>query len=252
MFDELEIYVINLDRSFERMERIGERLKKINLIYKRISATDGNKTKFTKKEISPKKYMLAHGKTMTPSEIGCYISHYNVMNEFINNSKKEYALILEDDMVFNEDFINVLEKLLKNKSWDMIKLNGKHKGGNIKLIKINSKYTLTKNLFFKSQSGAYLVNRRAGEKYLKKLLPMFVPLDHEFIKFWKYGIRGFSLYPFPSREENSDSTINYTAIKKNRLTWYLRFPALLYRIYITLCRTLYAIFSSLKFLINKK
>ena len=65
---------------------------------------------------------------------------------------------------------------------------------------------------------------------------MFVPIDHEFIKFWKYHLNGYSVVPFPTWEEDVPSTIDYKMVKKNRKPWYKNFPKLFYKMYIALYR----------------
>ncbi|MDE6224242.1 MAG: hypothetical protein K2M23_02070, partial [Alphaproteobacteria bacterium] len=129
-----------------------------------------------------------------------------------------------------------LKAILKNKSWDLVKLNGGHSGGNVGAVKLTGKYSLVLNAFHQSKTGAYLINRKAGKSYYEKLLPMFVPIDHEYIKLWKYKIRGFSVAPFPSWEEEGPSTIDYKMVKKNRRPWYKNFPKLAYKFYIALYR----------------
>ncbi|MBD5398266.1 hypothetical protein HDR60_02040 [bacterium] len=236
MFKDLEVYVINLDRSPERMKSMDKRLKALGLSYTRISAVDGKKTEFGTNEVNAKKYERCHGKYITPTEVACFVSHYNVMKEFCENSDKKFALVLEDDMIFADDFLDVLKAILKNKSWDLVKLNGGHSGGNVRAVKLTGKYSLVLNAFHQSKTGAYLINRKAGKSYYEKLLPMFVPIDHEYIKFWKYKIRGFSVAPFPSWEEEGPSTIDYKMVKKNRRPWYKNFPKLAYKFYIALYR----------------
>lgn len=241
MFKDLEVYVINLDRSPERMADMKKKLSALGFEYKRIPAVDGKKTEFTANEVNAKKYSLLHGKYITPTEVACFVSHYNVMKEFITNSKKKFALVLEDDMEFADDFLDVLSLILKNKSWDLVKLNGGHSGGNVKALKLNDKYSLVLNAFHQSKTGAYLMNRKAGQAYLDKLLPMFVPIDHEFIKFWKYHLRGFSVAPFPTWEEDVPSTIDYKMVKKNRKAWYKNFPKLFYKMYIAVYRLVWVL-----------
>ncbi|MBR1544884.1 MAG: glycosyltransferase family 25 protein [Alphaproteobacteria bacterium] len=242
----LDVYLINLDRSPERLSAMQEKLSKLGLKFKRISAVDGKKTEFTKKQINSKKYSLLHGKYITPTEVACYISHYNTMVEFLK-SKNDFALVLEDDMIFSEKFMDILDALLKKSNdWDLVKLNGGHSGGNVKYRSILPNVNLVWNLFHQSKTGAYLMNKKAAKSYVKKMLPMFVPIDHEYIKFWKYGIRGFSVSPFPSWEEDGPSTIDYKMVKKNRKPWYKKFPTFGYKIFIALRRIVWVLFQVLK------
>jgi glycosyl transferase family 25 len=238
IYDNLECLLINLDRSPERLLQMQERLEKLNLPFKRVSAVDGKQVEFTSREIDSVAYEKCHGKYVTPTEVACYISHYNALKVFLEESNKEFALILEDDMVFCEDFLMVLDSLLKqHKNWDMVKLNGTSGwGGPVIKNTVYNDYKLVLHLFHQAKSGAYLVNRKAAKNYIEKLLPMSVPYDHEFIKFWKYQIRLFSVIPFPTWEKQESSTIDYAMIKKNKKPWYKRGSTLMYRMTIIVKR----------------
>lgn len=239
--NKLDCLLINLDRSPERLAQMQERLDYFKLPFRRVSAVDGKKVTFTEREIDASAYESCHGKYVTPTEVACYISHYNAFQAFLEGDK-EYALILEDDMVFSDDFLLVLENLIKNhKDWDMVKLNGCHWAFPITPKMIYKDYKLVLNLFQQTKSGAYLVNRIAARNYLKDLLPMIVPYDHEFTKHWKYNIKICSLVPFPTWEKGGDSTIDYVMVNKYKKPWYKRINTLAYRTNIALKRLWYGL-----------
>lgn len=243
--NKLDCLLINLDRSPERLAQMQERLACFNLPFRRVPAVDGKKVTFTEREINALEYERCHGKYVTPTEVACYISHYNAFQLFLE-SDKEYALILEDDMVLCDDFLFVLDGLMKNhQDWDMVKLNSTGSWGFPIARKIIFKeYRLVFNLLHKPKSGAYLVNRYAARKFIQNLLPMIVPYDHEFIKFWKYNIRLFSVLPFPTWEQGEASTIDYVMARKNKKPWYKRLNTFAYRAKIALIRLWYASKSS--------
>ncbi|MDR3126667.1 MAG: glycosyltransferase family 25 protein [Rickettsiales bacterium] len=233
----LGVYLINLDRSEDRLKAMRERLGRLGLEFVRVKGVDGRARGIDPKLASERKFRLAHGKKrILPGEYGCYMSHVRALSEFIK-SKNDLALILEDDMKFDRDFARVVERLAAMPQWDMVKLNGSHHGGNIKKAAIDASHDLVINAFYQSKSGAYLVNRRAAKAYLDKMLPMFTPLDHEFIKFWKYGIRGYSVRPFPAAEEGGASTIEHP---KNHGNILFRLSSVLYKAYTAVRRAVYA------------
>jgi glycosyl transferase family 25 len=239
----LATYVINLDRSPERMEAMRTRLAALGLPFIRVPARDGETLAPAPREVNARKYALAHGKTAGRGEIGCYLSHDATLREFIK-SGAEFALIFEDDMEFAPDFKPAVAALLARRDWDVVKLNGRHGGGAVFARRVDETYSLVKELFHQNLSGAYLVNRRAAAAYAEKLLPMFVPYDHELVKYWKYGLRGFSLRPFPAREIGAASTIDYAKIKAGRLPWWRRIPTAFYRAGIATRRMVYVLFGA--------
>ena len=89
------------------------------------------------------------------------MSHYKAINNFLSTDKK-YALILEDDAIFNSDFVDILNRLVElNNSWDFVKFNTPRDGGfgNIAVETIHKNYKLYASLFPKSYSAAYIINR---------------------------------------------------------------------------------------------
>ncbi|MDR0367289.1 MAG: glycosyltransferase family 25 protein, partial [Rickettsiales bacterium] len=221
----LAVFVINLDRAKDRLSRMRARLKEIGLGYERIKAVDGAVCDLDMAAVvDRKKHLLAHGKHILKNEVACSLSHVLAMEKFLE-TKAHAALILEDDMRFNAGFVEVVQALMKRGDWDVVKLNGAHGGGKIRAQKLAGKYRLVKNAFHQSRTGAYVLTRAAAEKYVKKLLPVWLPLDHEMFKYWKYGLRGFSVDPFPSREEGSPSTIGYQNEKSRRLPAWKKLPS---------------------------
>lgn len=118
---EFPIYVINLERSTDRLADIDGRLKKLELNYKTIKAIDGKALTSTQRK--------EHSSNMcntfcTDSMIGCFLSHSKAWETVIKN-KDEYALILEDDCElissFNKEAYNVLNEVQEiDPEWDFI------------------------------------------------------------------------------------------------------------------------------------
>ena len=234
--------VINLDRAPERMEQTEKNLKAVGLNFIRVPAADGKTREFTDKEIRRKLYTFVHGRIVMNNEIGCFISHYEALKKFIETGA-DVGLILEDDMEFVPDFKQVLSDLMSKDDWDIVKLYGTHRGGKIRVRKLlGGKYRLVKNAFHQNKSGAYMIKRAAAEKYVAKMLPMIVPHDHEYIKYWKYRVRGRSIFPNVAWERTGIvSSINYDEKKKHLVPRWKRVGELLYKSYIDTRRLLWTI-----------
>ncbi|MBO5782289.1 MAG: glycosyltransferase family 25 protein [Opitutales bacterium] len=240
--DNIQIVLINLNSDTERLSRIAERLRRMGLDYVRMSAVEGKSLEITGRIFNEAAFRRNMGKFTNKNEIACYLSHYEALKLFLQSGKK-YGLILEDDMVFNSDFRKILESVLSlDFRWDFIKFNAaSDKGlGNVKVCGLFGKYKLVASLFSKKKSGAYIVNRKAAGNLVEKLLPMTVPFDHEMVKFYKYGIRQYSVFPSPSEEEKKGSSIGGYGKKKSKLPFYKRASVFFYRyFYIVPLRLLY-------------
>jgi GR25 family glycosyltransferase involved in LPS biosynthesis len=118
--DLFDIYVINLDKDHERLEKMKARLGENK--FTRIQGIYGNDydysnddaVYFTCKYLCPK------------SVIGCALSHRLALKTFLETSNKEYLLLLEDDAEpVDADFMKKTEACIKNApdNWDVIKLD---------------------------------------------------------------------------------------------------------------------------------
>ena len=119
-----KIFVINLDRSVSRWEKMRGRLEALGLPYERIPAVDGKNAsdeflnKYYSAELNRKKYYAC----MSAPEIACYISHLKACERAVSEDL-DYAIILEDDIILEDPFKFVplaLESITCD--WNYIKL----------------------------------------------------------------------------------------------------------------------------------
>lgn len=231
MYSSWQAYVVNLDRAPERMATMREKLDRAGIPFTRVSGVDGKKVQFTAEEVDEKGYIHDHGKYVTPTEVGCYMSHVKVLEQFLADG---YAagLVMEDDATAAPELVAAVEELMRYPAqWDVVKFAGPDSGSRrwpIEVAKLEHG-VLTVNMFFHSSTAAYLVNRRAAKKYLAHMLPMRLPWDHEFMAFWKYGLRHYTYFPLLAQPEILGSTIDYAQVKSNRLPQWKRLPTHWYR-----------------------
>lgn len=96
-------YLINMDGAEERLRKSDEELRNAGINYKRMPAVNGNEISFPIKEFSEISYKVLHGRRTVPPEVGCYLSHINCMNDFLESSM-DYAIIFEDDITIMPEF----------------------------------------------------------------------------------------------------------------------------------------------------
>jgi GR25 family glycosyltransferase involved in LPS biosynthesis len=115
------IWIINLDKSINRMDKITSNLKSLNLKFNRFSAVDGKK--LDEKQIQLNTTFLGRTLLSNRSIIGCAMSHIELWKKLLETNKK-YFLILEDDVVMTQQSIHIIKKLEK-------KINKKNYTNNI-------------------------------------------------------------------------------------------------------------------------
>jgi glycosyl transferase, family 25 len=228
-------WVINLDRAPERLERISAQLQRLQLPFTRLSAVDARRfTPQQAAQLDEAAYRRKHGMTPVPGELGCYLSHVEVMRAFMA-SGAQAALVLEDDVKLHDTLPAVLRGLLAHPArWDMVKLSAVHRGTPVPVLPLAPGHQLAVMLSRVTGSSAYLMNRTAAAAYLdprRGLLPMQLPYDHVFDQGWRFGLKVRLVTPTPcGHDDQVASTIGVSAGTTRKFHWTRRLPAFAYRL----------------------
>ncbi len=214
---QLNAYVINLDRSTDRWNTIKPKLDMMHIPYYRLSAVDGkaipNETLRMSADDNKSKELF--GRLLKGAEIGCYLSHYFAIQDFMASSSS-YALILEDDLDFSpQELTRVIQDLLHVKDkWDIANL---YTTGGVRKHKTVT--TLPRDerslVYFTTRTHmavAYLLNRKAGQALLQKSLPVVLPYDWVIIREWDLGIKYRGVLPIVGKHHD----LNYSNISSDK------------------------------------
>lgn len=184
------VFVINLDRRPDRLERILTWLNRVELEAVRIQAIDGQNAS------------LGILSRLRPSEIACWESHQKAYALFLE-SDFPYALILEDDAVINPRFkgnlpqtIDRLKELMSKEKIDVLQIGHISKyyglvrfrtllnflveralGSRPRMHTINGRKRIVWSDQFRYGGHAYMVSR-TGAAYLQDVnKPVIFPAD---------------------------------------------------------------------------
>lgn len=95
----MKVYLVNMDRSTDRLEIMLKRLSALELDFERVSAVDGSKLKDAEKScVNSPNWRYPY--CLTPGEVGCFLSHKKCWQKLVD-SGDDWALVLEDDSVFH-------------------------------------------------------------------------------------------------------------------------------------------------------
>ena len=179
-----EIFMVNLERRPDRYERMKYNFDQLGIDYKWVPAMDGRKIteEFlaeTGIKMLPEFSEPYHGRALTYGEIGCFLSHYRLWQQIVEE-ELDLVLIFEDDIKFEPYFISKLEYLKSELfdlegSWDLVFLGRKilHNSeepwleGSEQLVKVD--YTYWTLSYLLTLRGAKLL--LAGEP-LGKMVPV--------------------------------------------------------------------------------
>jgi len=222
----LPVWVINLDQSADRMERMDVGLRAQGLSYKRIPAIDG-RAEFHRllPRVDRAAYERNMGQALLPGKVGCYFSHLSAWQRLVD-SGQPMALILEDDVVFHADFRDALALAVRAEAhWDLLRLNRVRAKLPVEQGRIGP-YRLNAYIGPCTGNGAYLIRHETARRLLGAMVPQTRAADHEINRFFVHDFRLRGLEPFPSHVEDfGESQItgrNYAEVKKPAA--FLRLP----------------------------
>ncbi|MBA3651178.1 MAG: glycosyltransferase family 25 protein [Chthoniobacterales bacterium] len=200
----MQAFVINLDSATDRWAFIEKNFAQSELRLERVPAIDIKLLAFPHHDFSERSYRLLHGRTHNRREFACYLSHYKALQAFLATSES-HAVIGEDDIILRPDFDTVLEATLRYKQlWNIVRLSGLSAGHPFPITRLHGAYSLCVNMGRLKGAGAYLIDRRAAETLVARLLPMRLPYDHAIDREWFWGLRAACILPFPVSQTESD------------------------------------------------
>ena len=217
-FSGLKTVLINLPRSVERREKMEQRLAALGLPYELLLAVDGRADwERLLPSVDVKAFERHVGRDVLPGEVGCYHSHLQAWRRLVA-SDAQVLLVLEDDVVFHDDFVDALRTALRGRAhWDMLKL-AKIRAKQPVCQGLLGPYRLNAYLGASTGFGAYLVQRETAQRLLPALLPIVAPIDRELEQVHRHDVRHFGLEPFPCHpQDEGQSTITgerFSAVKR--------------------------------------
>lgn len=199
-------FLINLDRSADRLLWMHQQLDALGIEAVRVSAVDGQTLSLDHPGLDPKGFWRDAAMQVRTTDAACYLSHLEALRTFLD-TETAYAVILEDDVVLGPDAAGLVEKLTADGApddWDMVKLTGNNRLRALTLRPVAGRFRLGVPWTRCLGAAAYLVNRRAAQRYLDRMLPMTVLYDHAFDRGWALGLRTRILVPPPASGRSSE------------------------------------------------
>jgi GR25 family glycosyltransferase involved in LPS biosynthesis len=148
-----------MKKDLHRRNNVLNKIK-INFIY----SVEGLKLNLDKLK---SEQIVSHDTKLKKGQIGCYLSHYYLLNKISNNNKP--VIILEDDIDIQPDFFTKVNSIVNTfpEDYDMILLS----------------YNYYEDFNYKKVTyvhgcHCYIVNNNISKNKIKKLLPITdIPYD---------------------------------------------------------------------------
>ncbi len=172
----IPVYVINLEKSKDRLKFISQQLSKAKVDFVRFNAIDGRKLDIE----GLYEDGTVSAKWLKKGQIGVAMSHMTLWKT-IKNWEEDVAIILEDDVFVPPDFwkkLKIIEKELPE-NWDMVFLGGTSIIGNrYSKHLITPTREATKGLY-NTGFFAYMVNKKALNILMEKSKPLVTAIDNQ-------------------------------------------------------------------------
>lgn len=266
-----KVFVINLDKSVARLERLKAEFERIGLDFERIPAVDGRKLsenqilKHYSPELNRKKYFVP----LSKPEIGVYLSHLTACEKIISENL-DFGIILEDDIVLKDGFQMIPQVLCSlNEKWNYIKLIAPGKKKKIKKserIVVDLPIELNIESYLKDTNStnneriietasigipaifelitwskppigasAYAMTLDGAKEFLSKRSIFFRPIDVDLQYEWETSLRIQGLRPFFLDLIGDKSTV-----QTYKLKYYYPLARLVYKLKYTIMSSLYS------------
>lgn len=195
-----KVFLINLDKSKDRLEKSATRLAEHGVSFERISAVYG--ADLSEQEIAQHySVKLNNEKFFRPlgkGEIGCYFSHRLAWQKIVDQ-QLPYGIVLEDDFRIVGDLskvFNALDGL--NGEWELVKLASyQNRVRPIKARKkIDEHFDLVVNTKAVSGCCAQAITLKGAKKLLAATDKFGRPVDTDIQHIWETKVPVFALMPF--------------------------------------------------------
>jgi glycosyl transferase family 25 len=186
-------YIINLDRSVDRLDFMARQLQALQVPFERIRAIEGRNPSPEDRHSFAGEFAAT---TLGPAEIGCLLSHRKAW-QAIAASGAPWGVVLEDDVLLSRDYPGFVNDL----GWippdaDLIKIEAQpHAKVNLsRPIARTGTRQLHRLKGSCMAAGAYAVSRRFCERQLERPFPTDLPAD---------------IYLFDPRSREFATTVTY-------------------------------------------
>lgn len=204
---QLPILVINLARAGDRWEKIQTIFSDHDLNYQRLDAIDAQlQPELCAANTTFPMPMRKWFRPLTQGEVACGLSHKKAWQRIIDE-QWPYALVLEDDILPLDAWLDGLETILQSDvAFDAVKLSQLKPKHFVVKQQLNDTFSLGRTYPVQYGAIATLYSQSGAQKLLNGVDKILRPIDFELKNFWEHDLNLYSLSPsiFTVPEDQSD------------------------------------------------
>ena len=221
----IPIFINSLKRATDRRAAITKRLTDSGFDYEINDAIDGaaglgEYAGQIRRDIAMRNY----GRKLGAGRCGNYLSHYELWQR-ISHMDIPAAIIMEDDAVWNNDFMAVAKAIIGcDWQWDVVNIAGEGFNGKIKtkaktkrikkeICDLVGEYKLVLHKRTRHYSMAYLITPAGAAKLAARALPMVISVDKYWNECWRHGAVHYTLNKPVAFHAEVESTLDNNSSK---------------------------------------
>ena len=207
--------LINLDDATDRFANAAGALQREDIYFQRVEAVDGRGKLATEfPQYSERQASVFFGRPMTGGEIGCYLSHLNCLEIFLQSSA-EYCLVLEDDMTLPDGSAKILAQLVAELNgsgcdWELVNLGKAARWPRSEIGSLEH-YKVQHAHYFPVTTTGLLWTRNGAKALLDSGQLIYAPIDHFLRRLLTVRGTGIALSPALTPPSGASSTIDTAA-----------------------------------------
>lgn len=170
-------YLINLDRSPDRLAIMQERFESLGIPFRRVVAVNGQE--LSPEDIGAVRIDVPGWKPLSANEVACFLSHRKCW-ELISLAPEDHGCIFEDDVLLS----NSLASFLSHDGWipafaEIVKLETDRRRVWIdrRSYRLEGNFELAKLWSGHYRAGGYIVSKSVARKLLDLTERFAVPID---------------------------------------------------------------------------
>ena len=152
--------------------------------------------------------MVRHGRRLTASELGCYLSHLRAVKAAYSNDYQHVCLI-EDDVVI-EDVLGDVYRAVLDKGLDMVRLMSLRIRKRAVIAALVGEHQLVRPERGGLGTQAYVLNRMGMKKFIDYASNIYEPVDKVFDHFFLFDLNVYAVEPHVAYE-----LVHETSVQKS-------------------------------------
>ena len=199
----MKAVLINLRRATERRERMEREFRRAGLRYRVEEAVDGRHLTAEHLALVDRENRPFNCYWQDDGEIGCWLSHRNVLLDLAENGPDMLA-VFEDDARFTPELVPVLDALERKPfDFDVVSLFRHSNRARPFIFRYQVTPGVRVGIVKRSVWGlaGYVVTRPAAQHFLAATPRMVRPIDYAILNYWESGLNVLHVSPSVVRHD---------------------------------------------------